>query len=230
MQCADGKTCQEEMIWTSIEDTEKGLYDDVDEICEAVHYRLSRKVLPKITDEGYVEYGLQIPHNYQTRSTSSTSGQLKKDYGPDVDWILRGSGTVSRGSAGSVHQALGVNGASGQVYGSQVSLRRSRSSDADYCSGNSPAKKNSWNRKEPIPKIRLSRDSSRHVQQSVPPSNRPQSEVAEADLEWRRPRSSSTHEQQRRYAFANEQDVENVTDDRDIQNGICSPNEPFFLL
>ena len=44
---------------------DKGLYDDMDEICEAVHYRLSRKLLPRITEDGYVEYGLQIPHNYQ---------------------------------------------------------------------------------------------------------------------------------------------------------------------
>jgi hypothetical protein len=31
------------MIWSSIEDMEKGIYDDVEEICEAVQYRLSRK-------------------------------------------------------------------------------------------------------------------------------------------------------------------------------------------
>ena len=37
------------MIWSSIEDMEKGIYDDVEEICEAVHYRLSRKG-PSIND------------------------------------------------------------------------------------------------------------------------------------------------------------------------------------
>ena len=116
------------MIWLSIEDMEKGIYDDVEEICEAVHYRLSRKVLPKITDEGYIEYGLQIPYNFQTRSTyqqnQKTFGDaIKADYGPDVDWMLRGSGSLSRGSAGSINQSLGINGASGQVYGSNVSLQ-----------------------------------------------------------------------------------------------------------
>ena len=62
-QCA-GKS-SDEIIWACIEDMDKGLYDDMDEICEAVHYRLSRKLLPRITEDGYVEYGLQIPHNYQ---------------------------------------------------------------------------------------------------------------------------------------------------------------------
>lgn len=103
------------MIWSSIEDMEKGIYDDVDEICEAVHYRLSRKVLPKITEEGYVEYGLQIPYNYQSRSVSSErpSRKSSNDFGKDVDWILKGAGSVSRGSAGSVSHNLGINGASG---------------------------------------------------------------------------------------------------------------------
>ena len=91
---------------------DKGLYDDVDEICQAVHYRLSRKVLPRITEDGYVEYGLQIPHNYQTRAASISvqipSSKSKTEFGPDVEWILRGSGSTSRGSAGSVHQSLGT--------------------------------------------------------------------------------------------------------------------------
>ena len=113
------------MIWSSIEDMEKGIYDDVEEICEAVHYRLSRKVLPKITEDGYVEYGLQIPYNFQTRSIDQkTSKEIKTDYGPDVDWVLRGSGSLSRGSAGSIHaHSLGINGSSGQIYGSSTDLQ-----------------------------------------------------------------------------------------------------------
>ena len=104
---------------------DKGLYDDDEEIIEATHYRLSRKVLPRITDEGYIEYGLQIPHNYQTRAANNavdsrnsrntnSNKKSSSDFGPDVNWILRGSGSVSRGSAGSLNHSLGVNGASGQ--------------------------------------------------------------------------------------------------------------------
>ena len=109
-QCAGQSS--NDIIWSCIEDMDKGLYDDVDEICQAVHYRLSRKVLPRITEDGYVEYGLQIPHNYQTRAASISvqipSSKSKTEFGPDVEWILRGSGSTSRGSAGSVHQSLGT--------------------------------------------------------------------------------------------------------------------------
>ena len=53
-----------------------------------------------------------------------TSKEIKTDYGPDVDWVLRGSGSLSRGSAGAVnHHSLGIDGASGQIYGSNVSLQ-----------------------------------------------------------------------------------------------------------
>ena len=53
-----------------------------------------------------------------------TSKEIKTDYGPDVDWVLRGSGSLSRGSAGTVnHHSLGIDGASGQIYGSNVSLQ-----------------------------------------------------------------------------------------------------------
>ena len=105
-------------------------------IKDAVSYRISRKVLPKITDEGYVEYGLQIPFNYQTRAMaggSSRAGNRKKttltsEFGADIDWILKASGSISRGSAGPVTHNLGVNGASGQIYGSNVSLQSANSS------------------------------------------------------------------------------------------------------
>ena len=53
-----------------------------------------------------------------------TSKEIKTDYGPDVDWVLRGSGSLSRGSAGAVnHHSLGIDGASGQIYGSNASLQ-----------------------------------------------------------------------------------------------------------
>ena len=53
-----------------------------------------------------------------------TSKEIKTDYGPDVDWVLRGSGSLRRGSAGAVnHHSLCIDGASGQIYGSNVSLQ-----------------------------------------------------------------------------------------------------------
>ena len=117
----------EKLIWDCIGEMEKGLYDEEEEILEATHYRLSRKVLPRITEEGYIEYGLQIPHNYQTRAANNNTSRsrsksknslnnIKTDLGPDVNWILRGSGSVSRGSAGSLNHSLGVNGASGKIF------------------------------------------------------------------------------------------------------------------
>lgn len=154
------------MIWQSIEDMEKGIYDDVDEICEAVHYRLSRKVLAKVTEDGYVEYGLQIPHNFQTRA-ANRSRKNSQEFDKDVEWILKGSGTVSRGSAGSVHHSLGINGASGHLYGSNVSLRRNSGSSGSI--KNRSSSQSSWNRQRPIPKIRHSREDG-YSQSASPPS------------------------------------------------------------
>ena len=60
---------------------------------------------------------MQIPHNYQTRAANvsrQSKNNKKYDFGPDVNWILRGSGSISRGSAGSLNHSLGVNGASGK--------------------------------------------------------------------------------------------------------------------
>ncbi len=59
------------------------------------------------------------------RSTkkSSYGSASSSDLGADIDWILKASGSVSRGSAGPVTHNLGVNGASGQMYGSNVSLQ-----------------------------------------------------------------------------------------------------------
>ena len=184
-----------------------GLYDDDEEIIDATHYRLSRKVLPRITDEGYIEYGLQIPHNYQTRAANNAGGNSrnnsknnsngggnknKSDFGPDVNWILRGSGSVSRGSAGSLNHSLGVNGASGQIYGSNVSLQSFRNSDSSgstrstttttknnadrrrsSSTGSGIANYNNWNRKYPIPKIRTtdSSGSCKNAASSLMPEN-----------------------------------------------------------
>ena len=72
------------------------------DIKDGLSFRLRRKVLPKVTKEGYIEYGLQIPHNYQTLANTRANGNtsIKKEFGADVDWILRATGTVSKGTAG----------------------------------------------------------------------------------------------------------------------------------
>ena len=197
---------------------DKGLYDDVDEICQAVHYRLSRKVLPRITEDGYVEYGLQIPHNYRAVSIPvQIPSKSKSEFGPDVEWILRGSGSTSRGSAGSVHQSLGVNGASGQLYGSAGSLqsRNTDSSGSKTGSGTSTGgtkrrlersesfsgSGSEWNRKMPIPQIRHPDDSRG---KSVSP---PTSRIHEGQL---RRRSFSENEFRNLENVINEDELEEL--------------------
>ena len=68
-------------------------------VLNAVQARLSRRQLPRITQDGLVEYSLQIPRsaiayankNGRGRSTSPTH----KKYGADIDWILSGTFSFS---------------------------------------------------------------------------------------------------------------------------------------
>jgi len=48
------------LIFDAVEDSAEGMsmYDDVEEVVAAVQCRLSRRQLPKITEDGFVEYGL----------------------------------------------------------------------------------------------------------------------------------------------------------------------------
>ncbi|TRY68490.1 hypothetical protein TCAL_01388 [Tigriopus californicus] len=65
-------------------------------ILAAIHSRLSRRQLPRITPDGLVEYSLHIP-------TSALRGEIvTASFGPDIDWILAGTGSISSGSAKSV--------------------------------------------------------------------------------------------------------------------------------
>jgi hypothetical protein len=216
------------MIWKAIEDLERGLYDDVDKIMDAVQYRLSRKVLPRFIDEGFIEYGLQIPYNYQTRAASSFSHKKSRNgtdaLGPDVEWILRGSGSVSRGSAGSVTHNLGVNGASGQLYGSNVSLESSRNTDSSLKKGqrsSSLGTADSWNPHTPIPRIRETRADSqdsqgrvRHHSKSLSPPN------SQYDSNSRRRTTSNEDETNIYYNHELDvDDVEGVIDDRILSPG-----------
>jgi hypothetical protein len=68
----------------------------------AVHARTARKQLPRVTDDGYVEYGLQVPQDYFAKKNNNgnrrSKGQQQEAGGADVEWILRASGVVSRGT------------------------------------------------------------------------------------------------------------------------------------
>ena len=80
-------------------------------VLNAVQARLSRRQLPRITQDGLVEYSLQVPRsamafaNKATLSSSGGSGSQRgrsespppyhhhsqsKKYGADIDWILAG--------------------------------------------------------------------------------------------------------------------------------------------
>ncbi|XP_027700681.1 TOG array regulator of axonemal microtubules protein 1-like isoform X2 [Vombatus ursinus] len=64
------------------------LQDNGDGVMNAVQARLARKTLPKLTEEGFVEYAILMPSSAQGRST-----QLP--HGADTDWLLAGNRTQS---------------------------------------------------------------------------------------------------------------------------------------
>ena len=68
-------------------------------VLNAVQARLSRRQLPRITQDGLVEYSLQVPCSasiglQRSRGTSrrgrSESPVHAKKYGADIEWILAG--------------------------------------------------------------------------------------------------------------------------------------------
>ena len=62
-------------------------------VLNAVQARLSRRQLPRITQDGLVEYSLQIPVSALRRAEStgrSTTPVPPQKYGADIDWILSG--------------------------------------------------------------------------------------------------------------------------------------------
>ncbi|XP_059088939.1 TOG array regulator of axonemal microtubules protein 1-like [Tigriopus californicus] len=135
------------IIFDAIKRIEVGMYDKPDDVRKAVQHRINRRQLARITDEGFVEYGLLIPHTYYTQQTHSLHGRRSKYKtvleGADVEWILKGSGGISRGTAG---QFLGITSSAGAL-GSNISLQslrsvsghsnRDRSNSFDYDSGSS---------------------------------------------------------------------------------------------
>ena len=165
------------------------MYDTAGEVLPAVQSRLSRRILPRITEEGCVQYGVQIPQNYASRLPRSarvganiSSGSKFGPEGIDIDWILKGSGSLSRGSTGSnvIPQVTVTTGSGNSLlptsqrsqFGSTLSLRNEEYTDQDsYRSkpgtqhvrsigkngendvpGYAP--RDSWNRHRPIPGIR----------------------------------------------------------------------------
>ncbi len=75
-------------------------------VLNAVQARLSRRQLPRITQDGLVEYSLQIPRSAVRRAANAATSQPQirgrsesptrqlphafKTYGADIDWILLG--------------------------------------------------------------------------------------------------------------------------------------------
>uniref|UniRef100_A0A4W2GNJ7 TOG array regulator of axonemal microtubules protein 1 n=1 Tax=Bos indicus x Bos taurus TaxID=30522 RepID=A0A4W2GNJ7_BOBOX len=64
------------------------LQDNGDGVMNAVQARLARKTLPKLTEQGFVEYAVLIPSSAQGRSSHLA-------HGADADWLLAGNRTQS---------------------------------------------------------------------------------------------------------------------------------------
>ncbi|KAJ8778356.1 hypothetical protein J1605_013543 [Eschrichtius robustus] len=64
------------------------LQDNGDGVMNAVQARLARKTLPKLTEQGFVEYAVLMPSSAQGRSSHLV-------HGADTDWLLAGNRTQS---------------------------------------------------------------------------------------------------------------------------------------
>ncbi|XP_044520841.1 TOG array regulator of axonemal microtubules protein 1 isoform X2 [Gracilinanus agilis] len=64
------------------------LQDNGDGVMNAVQARLARKTLPRLTEQGFVEYAILMPSSAQGRSTHLP-------HGADTDWLLAGNRTQS---------------------------------------------------------------------------------------------------------------------------------------
>ena len=142
------------------------MYDIEGEVWPAIQSRLSRRILPRLTDNGYVEYGIQIPLSYTSRlprsarlGGSTITGSKYGPEGSDIDWVMKGSGSISRGSVSSntvptvkvipSSGRLATSSNNGQQFGSTLNLRRS-----DHNSDTSrPESLDSLNKHKPIPNI-----------------------------------------------------------------------------
>ena len=144
------------------------MYDIEEETFPAIQSRISRRILPRLTENGLVEYGVQIPSNYTARlprsarlGGSSITGSKYGPEGNDVDWIMKGSGSISRGSTGlnaipkvtvipsSGKQSLQSPINDNQQFGSSLDVQE------DEYNGNKSRRssQDNWNRHAPIPGI-----------------------------------------------------------------------------
>nr|XP_019607272.1 PREDICTED: crescerin-1 isoform X2 [Rhinolophus sinicus] len=64
------------------------LQDNGDGVMNAVQARLARKTLPRLTEQGFVEYAVLVPSSAQGRSSHLA-------HGADTDWLLAGNRTQS---------------------------------------------------------------------------------------------------------------------------------------
>ncbi|XP_068022913.1 TOG array regulator of axonemal microtubules protein 1-like [Melanerpes formicivorus] len=72
------------------------LEDNGDGVMHAVQARLARKTLPKLVDQGFVEYAVSLPSSGQNRGSCLPPGA-------DTDWLLMGSRTQSAHSYCGYH-------------------------------------------------------------------------------------------------------------------------------
>ncbi|KAM4723967.1 TOG array regulator of axonemal microtubules protein 1 isoform 2-T3 [Anableps anableps] len=86
------------------------LNEDAEGLMAAVHARRARRILPKLTSEGIVEYGLVVPKPGQWSSVQCASGA-------DLDWVINGGRTSSARSYRTEHDSDRLCG-----YGSLGSL------------------------------------------------------------------------------------------------------------
>ncbi|KAL0109941.1 hypothetical protein PUN28_013527 [Cardiocondyla obscurior] len=70
---------------------------DSEAMVAAIRARLARKLLPLVSADGLVVYGLQISSTVQTAT------------GPDIDWIIAGSGSVSPGTGRTRGQIIATS-------------------------------------------------------------------------------------------------------------------------
>uniref|UniRef100_A0A8C4VTH0 TOG array regulator of axonemal microtubules 1 n=1 Tax=Gopherus evgoodei TaxID=1825980 RepID=A0A8C4VTH0_9SAUR len=72
------------------------LRDNGDGVMHAVQARLARKTLPKLTDQGFVEYAVPMPSSAHGRG-------VHLPHGADTDWLLAGNRTQSAHSYSGDH-------------------------------------------------------------------------------------------------------------------------------
>uniref|UniRef100_A0A8C0XK53 TOG array regulator of axonemal microtubules protein 1 n=1 Tax=Castor canadensis TaxID=51338 RepID=A0A8C0XK53_CASCN len=82
------------------------MQDNGDGVMNAVQARLARKTLPRLTEQGFVEYAILMPSSAQGRSSHLA-------HGADTDWLLAGNRTQSAHCYCGDHR-----GDSMQMYGS----------------------------------------------------------------------------------------------------------------